>query len=250
MKLKLPWTKRKRGTYRTGKQRVSEQQAKVDAHLLKLYLADLKTHPEFARQVAREKFGLSEPMTGEYTGEPSPDLLDVLRQAKEAKDLIKEEVESEKGSSNTLTAIAEIVKALPTIAQILPQLQAQAGQPAQQPQPKITRKELEQLTEPQPEPEKSPEEAMTLFANHFLELQPEQAALELYQNKDEAGDIRHIIWSYLSENSLDEIMDLIPELISVPEYEFLTPFAQKLSTNKSKRWLALLIDEINKLKTV
>ena len=248
MKLKLPWGKQKRGTYRTGKQRVSEQQSKVDAHLLKLYLADLKTHPEFARQVAREKFGLSPEPGGEYTGEPPPDLLDVLRQAKEAKSLIKEETEDEKGGSNTLTAIAEIVKALPTIAQLLPQIQAQPAQP--QEQPRIAHKEPEQLAEPeQPEP-KTPEETMTLFANHFLELEPEQAALELYQNRDKTEDIRQVLWSYVSENSVDECLELIPELISIPEYEFLAPFAQKLNTNRGKRWLALLIDEVNKLKTV
>jgi len=248
MRLKLPWSKRKRGTYRTGKQRVSEQQAKVDAHLLKIYLADLKTHPEFARQVAREKFGLSPEPEGEYMGEPPPDILDTIRKANEARELIKEEDKSSKG--NTLTAIAEIVKALPTIAQILPQLQAQ---PTQQPQqisrqetPQIAQPEPEQLAEPEP---KSPQEAMTLFANRFLELEPEVASAELYQNRDEVGDVRQVLWSYLSENSVDECLELIPTLIEMPEYEFLAPFAQKLNTNRGKRWLSLVIDEVSKLKT-
>ena len=244
MGLKLPWSKRKRGTYRTGKQRVSEQQAKVDAHLLKLYLADLKTHPEFARQVAREKFGLSPEPEGEYMGEPPPDILDTIRKANEARELIREE---DKGKGTTLTAIAEIVKALPTIAQLLPQIQAQPTQQiAQQQQPRIAQPEPEQIAEPEP---KTPQEAMTLFANRFLELQPEEAAAELYANRDEVNDIRHILWSYLSENSVDECLEMIPTVIEMPEYSFLIPFAQKLNTNRGKRWLALVIDEINRLKT-
>ena len=226
--------------------KVSAKQ-KVDELLSKTWLADLKEHPGYARQVAREKFGFSpEPEGSEYTGEAAPDLLDVLRQAKEAKSLIQEEIESEKGGSNTLTAIAEIVKALPTIAQMLPALQQTPPTQHREEHIQITQPEPEQIAEP-PEP-KSPQEAMTLFANRFLELEPEEAALELYQNRDEVNDIRHILWSYLSENSVDECLDLIPEVITQPEYSFLTPFAQKFSTNKSKRWLALLIDEVNKLK--
>ena len=239
MSLKFPWKKRKRGTYRSGKQRVTEQQYKVDAHLLKLYLADLKSHPEFARQVAREKFGLSLEPEGEYMGEAPPDILDTIRKANEARQLIREE---DKGEGNTLTAIAEIVKALPTIAQILPQIQQ--APPAQQPQPQITRHEPEQLAEP----EKTPQEALTLFANRFLSLEPEVASAELFQHKDEIGDIRSTLWAYLSENSLDEIMDLIPELISIPEYSFLEVFSPKLTSNRGKRWLSLLIDEVNRLK--
>lgn len=238
------WKKRKPKTYKT---RTSKQ--KVDELLSKTWLADLREHPGYAREIARQRFGfVPDSEGGDFLGEAQPDILDVLRQAREAKDLIREEVESEKGGG-TVAAIAEIVKALPTIAQILPQLQqAQPAQPVEQ--PRIAHKEPEQLAEPEPTPEpKSPQEAMVLFANRFMELESEVAAAELFQHKDESGDVRSTLWAYLSENSLDECLALIPELITIPEYAFLAPFAQKLSTNRSKRWLALLIDEVNRLKT-
>lgn len=232
--MRLFWKK----THRPRTYHKLSAKQKVDELLSKTWLADLKQHPTYAREIARQRFGFSPEPEGEYTGEAQPDLLDVLRQAKEAKDLIKEEVE---GKGNTLTAIAEIVKALPTIAQILPQIQQ--APPTKQPQ--IAQPEPEQLAEPEA---KTPQEAMTLFANRFLELEPEVAGAELYQNRDESGDVRQAIYSYLSENSLDECLEMIPTLIEMPEYSFLAPFAQKLSTNKGKRWLSLVVDEVNKLK--
>jgi len=166
--------------------------------------------------------------------------------------MVREEAEEERPSGGTLQALANseagvaLVKMLGGILQQMPQQQI-----AQPEQSQIIRREPEQIAAPEPEPEpKSQQDTMRTFANRFLELEPEAAAAELYEYKDKTGDVRQVIWSYLSENGVDEVIELIPELISVPDYEFLSPFAEKLSTNKGRRWLSLVIDAVNKLKDV
>jgi len=240
----MRWFKRKkqRGASKSPLTKAKEQQAKLDTHLMKIYLDDLRANPTFAREIAREKYGLSTGSEGDYTGEPQPDILDTIRKANEARDLIRGEDNTSKG--NTLMAVAKIMEQLPKAAELLSKLQQ-----AQQPQPtqRIVREEQPQITRPEPEQIEEPktkEEKLTFFAEQLMAMTPTEAAVSIYQFKDEADDIRSMIYSYVTENDFDSIVDSIPLITSHPGNEFLVPLAGKLD----KKWMALVYDELNTLR--
>ena len=227
---------------RTAKQKAEELIAKS-------WLKYLKDHPQFAQEVAREKYGL---LPSELIGDIDRSDDSGLEIYRKWRKMVREEAEEERPSGGTLQALANseagvaLVKMLGGILQQMPQQQI-----AQPEQSQITRREPEQIAAPEPEPEpKSQQDTMRTFANRFLELEPEAAAAELYEYKDKTGDVRQVLWSYLSENGVDEVIEMIPEVITIPDYAFLASFAEKLSTNKGRRWLSLVIDAVNKLKDV
>jgi hypothetical protein len=199
----------------------------------------LREHPEYAREIAKQKFGL--PSTeGEYET-PPPDLLETLRTAQEVKSMLKDELGTQKGEG-TLSGIASIMHELPGI---IPALQGMTGQmPGQQ-------VEIQRPPPQQVLPPVTREQRLTEFAERFLTLPPEAAAQELYQNRDKAEDVRSIIWRTLTENesvSVDDVVNMIPLLEAMPKYSFLKPTATKLTTSQGRQWIGLVLDEVNKLK--
>lgn len=245
--MKFSWgrkAKTSRGHYKTAKVKAEEQQAKTSEYLAKLYLKFLKEHPEYATQIAKERFALPESDSQDESDvRESPDLLSVLRQAKEAKELIRDEIGQPQRES-TLAGIAAILREVPKLIGILPQGGAQVetrkapqlSQPLQPP--------LEQLEA------KSPQQTLIDFAQRFLSLEPAQAAAELYQHCTENGDIRSTLWRTITENGeigVDDLVNMLPMLENYPQYGFLKPFTEQLTTSEGKLWLALLIDETKKL---
>lgn len=235
----MRWFKRRRrGVSKSPLTKAKEQQAKLDTHLMKIYLDDLRANPTYAREIAREKYGLSEPV-GDYMGEPSPDILDTIRKANEARDLIRGEDNTSKG--NTLLAVAEIMKQLPEAAKLLSALQ----QAPPEQTVRIERHEPEQIAEPQPKSEPpSKEEKIISFAEQLMAMSPQEAAMSIYQHKGNPEDIRSMIYSYVTESDFDSLLDSIPMITTHPGNEFLVPLAGKLD----KKWMALVYDELNTLR--
>ena len=225
------WFKRKqkpKTTYRikTPKQRAEEL-------LEKAWLKDLTEHPEFAREIARQKYGVfGGESEGQYVGEPPPDLLDVLKQAKEAKELLRDEVAGEK--QGWISIIPDVMKALPDAIRGLKELQGAIPLPEKPPPKRI-------------EQPPTREQQLISFAEQFTSLKPEEAALELYQNKDTEDDVRAILWQTALNSTADDLFAMLPMLESMPDYQFLRPFAQKLTTKRGKQWVALVLDECNRL---
>lgn len=215
---------------KTAKQRAEEL-------LERAWLKDLTEHPEYAREIARQRFAAFGETEGEV-GEAPPDLLEVLRTAQEAKSLIAEELGGGEKTGGILQSLPEIMKALPAFVEGMRGLQGMIPQGTPQEAPP-----LEQLSEP------TQEQKLIAFAGRFTSLSPEQAAQELYQNKDKEGDVRAIIWQTVVGNTADELFSMLPLIETMPQYQYLTPFAQKLSTNKGKQWVTLLVDEANRLNS-
>ncbi len=243
--MKLPWSKkaRKRGPYR----KVSPE-TRANELLAKAWLADLKQNPTYARELARQKFGLSpEPETVEFDDTQQHDLLSVLREAREAKALIKDELGDTKGG--TLAGIASIMKELPGIVQSLPQLQQLGQQMNQQTPPQVQMQQESQQPALKPGQQELTTEQRELknFVERFIALKPEEAAEEVYENREKPG-LYSLIWNTLAENTLEDMISLLPMLNTMPQYQFLMTFAVKLTENEGKKWLALLIDEVKRMK--
>lgn len=122
---KLFRQKRLRGKSKSPEAKFREKKAQVDSYLLDAWLRKLKDDPTLTDRMSEQKYG-SEVGMARYdsegeSGYESPDLLEVLRQAREAKDLLKDEISEGKGS--WLHDIAEIAKALPSFLAALPQIQ-------------------------------------------------------------------------------------------------------------------------------
>jgi hypothetical protein len=232
------WFKKKvyRGASKTPSARLKEEQARIDIKLAKMWGEYLERHPSYAQEIAKAKFaGGFEEQPTEYGGEAPPDLLDVLRQAREAKELIKEEVGG--GQESTLNII------LKTVGEIVA--------------PMVQKKLMEQPVLGERPPTKRLEEAKaeksTLeqqqqsvidFIKRLLDMPAEETAAEIYKHRDEADDLRSYIYKFVIENSFDDLMELLPGVSSTPGYEFLGDLVAKVDRKK----LALIYDELIALK--
>jgi hypothetical protein len=169
--------RRYRGKSKSPEAKLREQRAKVDSLVMAEWLKMLKRDPDLLARIAEQRHG-SEAIVaygdGDYSGEP--DLLSVLRQAREAKDLIRDELGEGKGS--TIRDIAEVLKALPGVLQSLGQFNpAQLRQFANS-QAQIAERQVQQIeTAPKEQPEKQPDiNSVPLDKLMMLiELEPQQA---------------------------------------------------------------------------
>ena len=238
------WSKsRHRGTAKTVGTKLKEQQQTMDSFLIKTYLDDLKAHPQYAREIAREKFGLSEQYEGGLSALPeAPDLLEVLKTANEAKKLLKGELGSEEGGGWLKTFAQSFAEALAPVfselvASRLPQIQGSQPEAKQLIEgEKPTQKARVKKKEP-----KAEQKAIGQYIETLFDKQPEQIAFELYQNRDKEGDLRAILWQYCTQNDFDTLVELLNKVPNIPGYEFLQPIVSKLDQKK----LALVYDEAN-----
>jgi len=243
--MRFPWTKRKRGQYRSAKQRASEEQSTIDLMMLQAWKDDLRLHPEYLRQITRQKFGMSDVGEGEV-GYEQPDFLSKIHEVKDA----KSSLDSIFGGSSTgitgglmgmLNSIiqqdkdGDIAKA---VAGLINLVSGKVGQPVEHIQ--ITRPEPQQIAEP------TEKERITKFAEQFLALQPEQAALHLYQRREAEGTIEQFLWNSIIGLSVDDVLAMVPALQN-SSYSYLVPLAQSLSKPSRRQWLGLVIDECNRL---
>lgn len=236
----MKWFKRRkyRGVSKSPLAKAKEQQAKLDTHLMKVYLDDLKANPTFAREIAREKYGLSSPLMGE---EEYSDRSDGFENYRKIRKEIKEEAESEKPSSSTLETLANSeagVALVKMLGGILKQ-QQQTQQISRQEQPQITQPEPEKLAQP-----KSPQEELVASVEQLMSMTPQEAAVNIYHFKDDSKDYRSMVYSYATENDFDSIVEAIPMITTHPGNEFLVPLAGKLD----RKWMALVYDELNTLR--
>lgn len=253
--MKLPWRRRKfRGKSKSPEQRLKEETAKLDSYLAQQFLRELKRNPDMAREFAVAKFGLAAPADtgGEYYEQP--DLLSVLRQAKEAKNLLKDEIEPEsKGSW-----LHDIIRALPSIPAILAELRESAPQLAQLAEIQQTRQQIQRPQRAAIQPHREPEgngvkieevsesEGLITWLDRILEAEPAEVAAELHANKDKEGDIRSIVYQKMITSSFDELLALIPQAKKLPFYELISEYI----TNLDEEWLKAVWEEVNRLENV
>ena len=204
--------KRYRGKSKSPETKFKEKKARVDAYLLDIWLKQLRDDPALAQRISEQKYG-SEAVIAYGDGEfEQPDLLSVLKQAKEAKDLLRDEL-GEKGS--TIRDIAEILKSLPAVLQSLGQINPQALQQIQRQaisQPRI--QQIAQPTQPEPEvqqPDLGEVKLEKLMA--LLELEPQQA-WETLKAEGEAGWVR-----YLKSTTYEGLTQTLEAIVKQnPEY--------------------------------
>ncbi len=270
--------KKERGSYRTAADKLKEERAKIDITLARAFQEDLRTHPSFTREIARRKFGLAglEQDNDHYDATPvQPDIMELIQQFREIKTAFQEEFPEKSGS--WLQEIAAIAPAIiGALKEMRPQQSPQQPEYYPAPSQRLTStqpKRIERTQEPPPEPPQStpeqPEQPGTPqqteldttvyqpdieeasldevknFVENILALTPEEATAELYLGSNIEGDFRATIWQYLSENDIDSLWKQLPLLESLPEVEKFSPIIAKLTNDKTKIWLSLVIDEIN-----
>lgn len=251
--MKFPWTKRKRGQYRSAAQRAKEEQSNIDFMMLQAWKEDLREHPEYLRQVTRQKFGMTDMGEGESRYQ-EPDFIDKMHEVADAKSGFDSIFGGgSKPGGGFMGMLSDIIKQDKdgdigkAVAGLITLVTGKVAQPGQQSQ--ITRVEPEQIAQPQPEqlaePQpKTKEEKMVAFITQLMDMSPEEAALNIYQHKDNPKDIRYMIYTYATENDFDSIVESIPEITTNPGNEFLVPLAGKLD----RKWMALVYDELNTLR--
>jgi hypothetical protein len=253
VKVRLPKFKisKRRGKYKskTPESKAKEAQAKTDLYLSTIYLQYLREHPEFAQEIAKQKFGVSFP-TEEYEGEGPPDLLEEVKRVQRLKQLLKEDTSESKGGG-ILGNIANIVQALPSTLQAVAQLQGRGmsqAQTMQIPQPQQTLLPEQQVkSEPQLTAD---QQALYDFVSELLDKPAEEVAVELHEGRQEKGTLRALLYEALAQGTVDEVMSLEPVLNSMPNYTFLSPLVRRLKTPQGRQWLALLIDQVKKLHSL
>ncbi len=229
--------------------KAKEAEAKRDEFLSKKYLDYLKVHPAYAMEVAREKFESPIPpetYKGE-DGEQSPDLLKVLRTAREAKSLVRDELGGEK-QGGWLQTLPEIMKALPSFAEglrgmvpgMMGQPETQSVRIEQPQQPRIELVKQPQLEAKKPTVDDQQQKIINL-SNRLLSFSPQDAAMEIFQHRNGAKeDVLAVLYRVITENTFEDLVSMIPMVIGMPQYQFLAPLVSK-TDNKQ---LALIYDEV------
>lgn len=259
-----PFWKRKkaRGPYRTAKDRAKDAKDRVDVLLTEAWLEDLKTHPNYLREIARSKFGYSDVSGGEegYTQPESPSLLEQISELRQVRDALQDEFgSSENKRGGLMGLIQEVIsqdregKLAGAVANLISGVAGQISMPPQQ-QPErlqVTRRPESQRLEQAEEPTDQ-QGQITALLDHLLSLTPEAAAKYLYSFKDTDGDVRQIAFNTLAEeaSSVDELLSMVEAgLNMVPSYQFLSKYLAKLKTPSRRQWLSLLLDEVKRLNS-
>jgi len=228
--MKLNFWKKHRARGRISPEaKAKTQQAKTEAYLANVWLKMLKENPELAQRIAERKFGVEAIISGGNDDYEKPDLLEILKTAKEAKQLVQDEL----GDSKT-SMWKDILKALPAIPAILSELrEMQTKIPIEPPkQPRLPQPEPKSAQEPPQEPPGVPKlEARMASLLELLDLEPEQAYQELVR-RGETGWI-----AYLKGHSSEEMLGNLQELTKDPEHgEFIRQFVEEKS-----HWLEELV---------
>jgi hypothetical protein len=173
---------------------------------------------------------------GEYEGGGGGDLLEVLRQAREAKELLRDEMGESKGS--WLRDLAEIAKVLPQLLGSLPQIQQFAAQ--QQQGQRVVTKYI-----PRPAPgqivEGQAQNQLPKFELSMEDLVPlsEFQAGDAWRMLHEANEMGWI--TYLSQTSLEQMESALAQLAIDCEEEEQTK-AVNVFLEQKHHWLAELVD--------
>lgn len=251
--MRFPWKKRQRGHYRSAKQKAQEEQSSIDFMMLQAWKEDLRQHPQYLRELTRQKFGMSDMGEGEASYE-EPDFLSKVHEVADAKTSLEGIFGSSGGVAGGFMGMlnsiiqqdkdGEVAKA---VAGFINLITGKVGQPGQPPQ--ITRVEREQIAQPQPEQLAEPpteKERMTGLAEGLLALQPEQVALYLYKRRETEGTVELFLWNSIIGLSVDDVLAMVPALED-SSYSYLVPLAQSLSKPSRRQWLGLVLDECNRL---
>lgn len=224
-----------RGASKGYQVRLKEEQAKADIKLAQMWTRYLEEHPSYAMEIAKEKFG---GVTSRYEpegGEAPPDLLDILRQAKEAKDLIKDELGTQ-GQTNWKDILKTVLEVLPAVPQLLQQIKGQGALPEPPPTPRLEQPKKSSVEEQQA--------GLKNYITRLLSVEPSECAMQIYQAREDHNNILSFVYAYMTEKSFEELIEMLPMVSSIPGYEFLEPLVARLD----KKHLALVYDEVVALK--
>lgn len=247
--MRFPWTKRKRGAYRSSKQKAQEEQSNIDFMMLQAWKEDLREHPQYLRQITRQKFGMTDMGEGEANYE-EPDFISKIHEVKDAKSSLDSVFGSSGGVTGGLMGMlnniiaqdkdGDVAKA---VAGLINLISGKVGQP------QVVREEHIEIQQPEPQQIAEPpteRERMITFAEEFLALQPEQAASHLYQRRETEGSIEQFLWNSIIGLSVDNVLEMVP-ILENSAYSYLVPLAQSLSKPSRKQWLGLVLDECSRL---
>ncbi|HEY41523.1 MAG TPA: hypothetical protein G4O18_06650 [Dehalococcoidia bacterium] len=219
MRFGLPRRKKVRGKGISPETKSRNAKARTDAYLSDVWLKMLRQDPELAKEIAKAKFGV-EVSVGEnhdYTGYEPPDLLETLRQAREARDLIRDELEPE-GKGSVIRDIAEVMRYIPAAIQMIKQQQA-----PQEVYPPVQRQQLapQQLTGDAYVPKPAKKTAILADLLEVSELTPQQA----YDKLQGTG------WQqFLKENTFGQLVDTLKTLEVDPQFgSYVTEFLEQKS---------------------
>ncbi len=209
------------------------------------YWADyLDSHPAYAAEIAKQRFGVKFEETPEYPAgaEGSPDIMDRIQEYREIRDAFQEEFGGKSGGFTGLIKDflhsdkeGELARAFAGLIGAM----TQGIQKSQLPPAETVRRIETTRTEESTEEEKQ-QLSISQYLQRVIAMKPEEAALELTSNLENPEDFRSILFGYAVSMPFNELMDMLAQ--SCPP--FLTPILNRVD----KKWLAALYDELNLIK--
>lgn len=254
--MRFPWSKTKKGTHKSTSQRLTESKVILDNLLIQTYIQDLREHPTYAREMARQKLGMTEMSSdkGEYVPERSA--VDNILEVKDMKESMDSIFGTGGQKQGIMSQLPEIFKSLPDLGVGLQELAkgmralTESGGLLQTKQAQLPQPPQPQLEQPQPDHKEETMEQKTVdLAVRLLQSPAEQAASELYHFKDDPEDIRSLAYRFILTSDIDSIVEQLPSFLQVPQYKFLVPLFKGLNIPELRQWLALVHDECRMLET-
>jgi len=228
-----------RGPGRSIQDKLKEERTRADLVLAKHWARFLEQHPSYAIEIAQRKFAVPEPPE-EKNIEP-PSLLEQLREIRE----INEElgIGSGGGGNSLLRDLLEgLPQALPTLQAIVNAQTAQTGNPQHRPQVQAhpQQAQISQCSEAEREMLDRIDELMGMTA--------EQVAQQIWVGSTKAQSLEAMLFNLVSGYEFDDLMNVLPQLPSVPGYGFLSSVVKRLQKPAERARLAAIFDELRRLE--
>lgn len=231
----------KRGVYKkqSPEAKLKEKKLETQNMLYDLFVKDLKSHPDFATELARSMFGSDIDRGGyrdddddrfpnNYGGGGMTDAHEMISSYREIREMMKEEFEGQ----NWKMLLAE--KGLPLLEKLGG---AMAVNSMMQPQHQIPQaQQQQQLSGGMGE-----ENPIVTVIQQILTSTPTEAGAQLLAFRNHPDDLRGMLFNLLANNSMEE---LVEKLESFKENPMLEPLVSEFLRPARKKWLAYVADEV------
>jgi len=228
-----------RGRGKSPAERLKEEKSRADLILARHWSKYLESHPQFAVEVARAKFSVPEPTA--YEDGEADGLVTEIEKLKSIRELVSSFNEGE-GSGGSL--VGELIKAVaPSLGEGLKGILAAqtGGQPGYQPA-------AHQVQAAPQQAQISQQSEMLDRIDELMGMTAEQVAQQIWVGSTKAQSLEAMLFNLVSGYEFDDLMNALPQLTSLPGWQFLAPVVRRLMRPAERARLAAVYDELRRLE--